>query len=230
MATNVRGPAGSDRPRGMTDTSTAPCYEQIRRNKGPTVSVIGGYGSPRNNGFDAFPGLTVATMPRNETNLEDRQRMMRERHTPVEATPRPGVVAFERHYNPKELASIWCLDQTTVRRLFQDGARRTQNREVRTTRREERLCVASHSRKCCGPSTQGALEMSTMRDMSQLYRRHSRTCPHRKNGRRHTKCKCVIAADGELNGEAVPPFHRSSRLATSPCAKSRLGKTQTLRS
>ncbi len=59
-------------------------------------------------------------MPRNETSLEDRQRWMRERHAPVEASPRPGLVAFERHYNPKELASIWHLDQTTVRRLFQD--------------------------------------------------------------------------------------------------------------
>ena len=59
-------------------------------------------------------------MKRNAANLEDRQQAMRERHAPVEAAPRPGVVAFERHYNPKELASIWRLDESTVRRLFQD--------------------------------------------------------------------------------------------------------------
>ena len=59
-------------------------------------------------------------MKRNAANLEDRQRMMRERHVPVEATPRPGLLAFARHYTPKELASIWRLDQTTVRRLFID--------------------------------------------------------------------------------------------------------------
>ena len=43
--------------------------------------------------------------------------------------------------------------------------------------------------------------MSTISDMLQLYRRHSRTCPHRKKGRTYTKCKCVIHADGELNGK-----------------------------
>ena len=32
-----------------------------------------------------------------------------------EATP-----AFERHYKTKELAKIWGLDQSTVRRLFRD--------------------------------------------------------------------------------------------------------------
>ena len=43
--------------------------------------------------------------------------------------------------------------------------------------------------------------MSTMPDMLQLYRRHSRTCPHRKKGRTYTKCTCTIHADGELNGK-----------------------------
>ena len=46
-----------------------------------------------------------------------------------------------------------------------------------------------------------------MRDMLQLYRRHSRTCPHRKKGRRYTKCKCLIAVDGELHGKR---FRRST--------------------
>jgi hypothetical protein len=29
-------------------------------------------------------------------------------------------IAFERHFTPKELAELWALDQTTVRRLFRD--------------------------------------------------------------------------------------------------------------
>ena len=43
--------------------------------------------------------------------------------------------------------------------------------------------------------------MTKLSDMLQLYRRHSRTCPHRKRGRAYTKCKCMIHADGELNGK-----------------------------
>ena len=27
---------------------------------------------------------------------------------------------FERHYTPKELAELWRLDESTVRRMFQD--------------------------------------------------------------------------------------------------------------
>ncbi len=33
---------------------------------------------------------------------------------PLQASP------FERHFTPKELAALWCLDESTVRRLFQD--------------------------------------------------------------------------------------------------------------
>lgn len=32
----------------------------------------------------------------------------------------PQVDPFERHYTPKELAEIWRLDESTVRRMFQD--------------------------------------------------------------------------------------------------------------
>ena len=46
-----------------------------------------------------------------------------------------------------------------------------------------------------------------MPDMLNLWRRHSRTCPHRKKGRAYTKCKCVIWADGELEGKR---FRRST--------------------
>ena len=45
---------------------------------------------------------------------------MRERHAPVEVPEQPGVIAFQRHYTPKELAAVWRLDETTIRRLFID--------------------------------------------------------------------------------------------------------------
>ncbi len=32
----------------------------------------------------------------------------------------PAVTAFERHYTAKELAALWNLDETTIRRMFQD--------------------------------------------------------------------------------------------------------------
>ena len=50
--------------------------------------------------------------------LADRQRAMRERHAPAEVCEVPGVVAFERHFTPKELAAVWALDETTIRRIF----------------------------------------------------------------------------------------------------------------
>ena len=40
------------------------------------------------------------------------------------ATPAPirqqQVDPFERHFTPKELAELWRLDESTIRRLFQD--------------------------------------------------------------------------------------------------------------
>ncbi len=54
------------------------------------------------------------------TALADRQRLMRDRHAPVQLPEQPGVIVFERHYTPKELAAVWRLDETTIRRLFID--------------------------------------------------------------------------------------------------------------
>lgn len=39
--------------------------------------------------------------------------------------------------------------------------------------------------------------------MLKIFRRHARTCPHRKEGRKHGKCKCPIWAQGTLAGVAV---------------------------
>ena len=49
--------------------------------------------------------------------------------------------------------------------------------------------------------------MSKIADMLNLWRRHSRTCSHRKKGRNYTKCKCIIWADGDLDGKR---FRRST--------------------
>jgi hypothetical protein len=32
----------------------------------------------------------------------------------------PDASPFERHYTPKELAALWRLDESTIRKLFQD--------------------------------------------------------------------------------------------------------------
>ena len=36
-----------------------------------------------------------------------------------------------------------------------------------------------------------------------LYRRHSRTCPHRPKGRRWTRCNCPVWAQGSLGGQWI---------------------------
>jgi hypothetical protein len=33
---------------------------------------------------------------------------------------RRDIRAFERHFTPRDLAEIWKLDETTIRRIFQD--------------------------------------------------------------------------------------------------------------
>ena len=45
---------------------------------------------------------------------------MRERLAPAQVCEQSGVIAFERHYRPKDLAAIWALDETTIRRIFID--------------------------------------------------------------------------------------------------------------
>ena len=50
---------------------------------------------------------------------------MRERQPaakPSSDTPYVGdnLIAFEHHFRPKDIAELWGLDESTVRRLFQD--------------------------------------------------------------------------------------------------------------
>ena len=55
--------------------------------------------------------------------------------------------------------------------------------------------------------------------MLELYRRHTKKCPHRNKGRGYTKCKCPIWCDGDLNGER---FRRSIGLRNSTRAVKRV--------
>jgi hypothetical protein len=58
-------------------------------------------------------------------NLEAKQAWMRERQSSAQC-PANGLTedgkgtAFEPHCRPKDLAKLWGLNETTVRRLFQD--------------------------------------------------------------------------------------------------------------
>ena len=48
---------------------------------------------------------------------------MRERHAPEDSVAelrKSGVFVFERHYTAKQLGGLWGLDESTVRRMFQD--------------------------------------------------------------------------------------------------------------
>lgn len=38
----------------------------------------------------------------------------------IDSTAGPRSLAFERHYTPKELASLWKKDSTTIRRMFEN--------------------------------------------------------------------------------------------------------------
>jgi hypothetical protein len=66
--------------------------------------------------FNAFD-----SMQHDGQSLDHKQAWMRERHVPPQPVDGlPHVIAFERHFTPKELAGLWCLDETTIRRMFQD--------------------------------------------------------------------------------------------------------------
>ena len=90
------------------------------------------------------------------TTLADRQRFMRERGVPVQLPEQPGVVVFERHYTPKELAAVWRLDETTIRRLFIDepgvlkigkSARRDGKRDYLSLRIPESVAQRVHGER-----------------------------------------------------------------------------------
>ena len=62
-------------------------------------------------------------MPKRTTTTAERQLWMKECPAPAESLADlrdEGVYCFEHHFTPKELAAIWNLDETTVRRLVQD--------------------------------------------------------------------------------------------------------------
>lgn len=63
-------------------------------------------------------------MARRGSSLEEKQHWMRERQSaaeppPVDSASYGNVTAFEHHYRPKDLAKLWGITESTVRRLFQ---------------------------------------------------------------------------------------------------------------
>jgi AraC-like DNA-binding protein len=94
---------------------------------------------------------------RGGASLEQRQQWMRERHAvPQPIDGAPNVIAFERHFTPKELAGLWCLDETTIRRLFQDetgvlrigkSGRRDGKRDYVSLRIPESVAVRVHQER-----------------------------------------------------------------------------------
>ena len=57
---------------------------------------------------------------RDRPSGEERQRWMRERHSP-DATPTPACSIFtERHYTCAEVAALWNISPDEVRKIFQN--------------------------------------------------------------------------------------------------------------
>jgi hypothetical protein len=66
-------------------------------------------------------------------------------------------IALERHFTPKELAVLWALDESTVRRMFQDepgvfkigkAARRDGKRDYLTLRIPQTVALRVHQQRC----------------------------------------------------------------------------------
>ncbi len=60
-------------------------------------------------------------MSARHTSLEDKQRRMRERHGRGASVPDPEFVSLdfkERHYTATELATLWNMHPSTIRRVF----------------------------------------------------------------------------------------------------------------
>ena len=86
---------------------------------------------------------------------------MRERQSAAEPPPPDlangdSVTAFERHYRLKDLAELWGLDESTVRRLFQDepgvlkigrAGRRDGKRDYMSIRIPESVALRVHQER-----------------------------------------------------------------------------------
>jgi len=69
---------------------------------------------------------------------------------------KPAAVVFERHFTAKELAALWALDKTTIRRLFCDepgvlkigkANRRDGKRDYMSLRIPESVALRVHMRR-----------------------------------------------------------------------------------
>lgn len=68
-----------------------------------------------------------------------------------------SLIALERHFTAKELAELWALDESTVRRLFQDQTgvlklgrtnRRDGKRDYVTLRIPQSVALRVHQQRC----------------------------------------------------------------------------------
>jgi len=73
--------------------------------------------------------------------------------------PTENVIAFDKHYTAKELAELWSLDESTIRRLFQDEpgvlrigkfGRRDGKRDYVTLRIPESVALRLHQQRTAG--------------------------------------------------------------------------------
>ncbi len=62
-------------------------------------------------------------MSRAKTNLEDKQRWMRERHGHCASVPGPELVSLDfaqRHYTVTQISEMWGLSADATRKLFEN--------------------------------------------------------------------------------------------------------------
>jgi hypothetical protein len=93
-------------------------------------------------------------MPRREISLDQKQELMRERHSNV-APASPTAAPFtERHYSVSEVATMWNLSPDAVRKIFQGepgvlvlgGSELTRKRRYTTLRIPESVLIRVHRR------------------------------------------------------------------------------------
>ena len=67
-------------------------------------------------------------------------------------------IAFEKHYSPQDLAELWQLDESTIRRIFQDqpgvlkigkSGRRDGKRDYVTLRIPKSVALRLHQERTC---------------------------------------------------------------------------------
>ena len=110
----------------------------------------------------------------------------------------PEPVVIDQHYSPQFYSELWGVSGDTVVRWFQDlpGVLKL-SKPARNGRRQRVELRIPYSL-----AMQVYLRAVEI-DMLTLWRRHTKNCPHRKDGRKWTKCRCPVWVDGEISGERI---------------------------